>query len=519
MENNEYLKKQTSILINLYNAKRHDDVILKGKILIKKFPSQLLFYNATSLSLSAIGKDEEALIILNQALSQQNNNIFVLNNLGLINGNLNKNKLAREYYIKALSINENFIDSLINLANLNLKENRIEDAKECLIRAMKASKQPQTDEIVNLSFGQYYQSIGKFKEAINCFNIVNKLNPNNVAADKGISLIHKYLSKKDKHLETMRNKLKTINDDESLQQLYFALGKAYEDLKEYKESFGYLILANKIADKKLNYNINDQKELFVNIKKLFKNHQKLTSLKSEQKIIFVLGMPRSGTTLAEQILSSHKKIYGAGELSYLDFSIKENLMNNNKFIEEHLEDIDRAKLTKVQKEYSNGIGLFDYKEDYIIDKAPLNFKWIGFIKILFPKSKIIHCNRDSMDVCFSNFKNSFASKTVGFSFNLEKLGIYFNLYKDLMLFWKDKFKNDIFELSYEELVSNQEEITKKLINFCELEWDEKCLSPHKNTKGVSTASLAQVRSPIYKSSIKKWKEYDKELDQLKKIIL
>ena len=121
MDNLEYLKKQTQILINLYNAKRYEEVILKGKILIKKFPNQLLFYNATSLSLSATGKDEEALKILSKALSQQNNNIHVLNNLGLINGNLNKNTLAREYYDKALSVKENFIDALVNLANLNLK--------------------------------------------------------------------------------------------------------------------------------------------------------------------------------------------------------------------------------------------------------------------------------------------------------------------------------------------------------------------------------------------------------------
>ena len=221
-------------MINLYNAKRFEDVVSKGKILIKKFPNQLLFYNATSLSLSAIGKDEEALKILAQALSQQNNNIHVLNNLGLINGNLNKNKIAREYFDKALLINENFIDTLVNLANLNLKENRIQEAKECLDKAAKTSKIPETDIIIYSALGQYYQHVGNFKEAINCFNIVNKLNPENVIADKGISLIHKYKNKDDEHLKLMEGKLNKINDKENLQHLFFALGKAYEDLNEYK---------------------------------------------------------------------------------------------------------------------------------------------------------------------------------------------------------------------------------------------------------------------------------------------
>ena len=222
MDNLEYLKKQTQILINLYNAKRYEEVILKGKVLIKKFPNQLLFYNATSLSLSATGKDEEALKILSKALSQQNNNIHVLNNLGLINGNLNKNTLAREYYDKALSVKENFIDALVNLANLNLKENKIGETKECLDKAAKASDNPQSDIIIYSALGQYHQHLGNFNEAIDCFNTVNKLSPNNVIADKGISLIHKYRSKDDPHLKVMEEKLNTIQDDEILQHLYFA---------------------------------------------------------------------------------------------------------------------------------------------------------------------------------------------------------------------------------------------------------------------------------------------------------
>ncbi len=518
MDNLEYLKKQTQILINLYNAKRYEEVILKGKVLIKKFPNQLLFYNATSLSLSATGKNEEALKILSKALSQQNNNIHVLNNLGLINGNLNKNILAREYYTKALSHNENFIDALVNLANLNLKENKIEETKKCLDKAAKASKNPQSDIIIYSALGQYYQHLGNFDEAISCFNTVNKLNPNNLIADKGISLIHKYKSKDDPHLKIMEEKLNTIKDDEILEHLYFALGKAYEDLKEYKKSFEFLNRGNQITDKRFNYDMDEQKTLFLNIKRLFKNSDISKKIDSKLKIIFILGMPRSGTTLAEQILSSHKKVYGAGELSFLEFSIKNNLLENNKFINDTIDEVDFEKLSTIQNEYVKGIKSFEHKEKIIIDKAPLNFRWIGFIKMIFPDSKIIHCTRDPMDICFSNFKNNFSSKTVGFSYNLEKIGIYYNLYKDLMLFWKEKLKNNIFELSYEELIENQKETTKKLLDFCNLEWDENCLSPHKNEKIVSTASLAQVRSPIYKSSVKKWENYSEQLKKLNTLI-
>ncbi len=518
MENSENLKKQASTLVNLYNSKNFEDVIKKGKLLIKKYPNQLLFYNATSLSLSAIGKNEEALKLLKNALNQENNNIHVLNNLGLISGILNKNELARSYYEKALSINENFIDALVNLANLNLKENRVNEAKSFLDKAASLSKSHQTDIIIYSALGQYHQYVGNFKEAIECFNTVNKINPINVIADKGISLVHKYTDENDPHLKLMEQKIEKIKDQENLQHLYFALGKAYEDLKKFDKSFKYISYGNKIADKKFNYNIGDQRKLFKDIKKLFENSKIDKKIEPKKKIIFIVGMPRSGTTLVEQILSCHNKIYGAGELAYLDIAIKENLMKNDEFIKEKIGDFDSKSFINVQEAYMRGINLFDYKEEFLVDKAPLNFKWIGIIKIIFPNSKIIHCKRDPMDVCFSNFKNNFSSKVIGFCYNLKKLGAYYNLYKDLMTFWNEKFDEDIFNLSYEELINNQEKVTKDLIEFCDLEWDENCLSPHKNNKTVATASLAQVRSPIYKTSIKSWENYKNELEEIKKII-
>ena len=123
-----------------------------------------------------------------------------------------------------------------------------------------------------------------------------------------------------------------------------------------------------------------------------------------------------------------------------------------------------------------------------------------------------------MDVCFSNYKNTFTSESIAFCYNLNKLGNYFKLYKDLMNFWYQIYNDQIYKLSYEKLINDQEGETKKLIKFCELEWDLNCLSPHKNNKKVSTASLAQVRSPIYKSSIKLWENYSKNLNDLKKLI-
>ena len=520
----KYLETQASILINLYTAKKFDEAIQKGKVLIKKFPDQIIFYNATSLSLSALGKNLEALKILKVALELNPKNISVLNNLGLINSKLNKNKEAREYLERVISINEKFTDALLNLGNLDLKEGKTQSAKKRLSDALILSDNSQSDFIINTALGNLNQQLGNFQDARDNFDIVNKINPLSTAADKSISTIHKYLHKDDPHLVSMLKKLEIVKDDENLKPLYFAIGKAYEDVKDYKNSFKYVKLGNDIADKQIKYNISKEKNLFFEIKRLFESSQKTKIDDAETRIIFILGMPRSGTTLVEQIISSHNEVYGAGELSYMediiknliDYKAQEDVDLSNNF--KNIEKFGFEKLKLAQREYIEKLKSHGSKEKIITDKAPLNFRWIGFIKMIFPNSKIIHCERNSMDTCYSNFKNAFSGVSLGFCYNLEKLGNYFNMYKDLMLFWNTKFTGQIYNLSYEKLIRNKDLEVKNLIKFCELSWDEKCLNPHLNKKTVATASLAQVRTPVYKSSVDKWKNVEDELKDLKKII-
>ena len=161
---------------------------------------------------------------------------------------------------------------------------------------------------------------------------------------------------------------------------------------------------------------------------------------------------------------------------------------------------------------------FRTKCKYITDKAPLNFRWIGLIKLMLPNAKIIHCTRDSKDNCLSLYKNFFAGNNINFSYDLEILAKYHNLYKDLMLFWKNLVPNFICDISYEILTENQEDETKKLLDFCGLSWDKNCLFFHKNKRGITTASLSQARQPLYRSSVKSWKKFEKQLSPLIQIL-
>ena len=162
----------------------------------------------------------------------------------------------------------------------------------------------------------------------------------------------------------------------------------------------------------------------------------------DKKIIFIIGMPRSGTSLIEQVLSAHEEVVGAGELTFLTESIyKEFFINSNEF---DSSSISLEKLKSIQKFYIDKINEFDYSEKYIVDKAPLNFKWAGFIKKIFPNSYIINCNRDPMDICWSNYKQNYSSSNLAFAYNLKNLAQYYNLYSEYMNFWQKVLGEKIY---------------------------------------------------------------------------
>ena len=302
--------------------------------------------------------------------------------------------------------------------------------------------------------------------------------------------------------------------------LCFSLSKAEEDLKNIKEASKFMVMGNKTKKELIKYDVNHDLKLIKNIKETFINFETKIELEDkDNKVIFILGMPRSGTSLVEQIISSHSKVFGCGELPILSKIVKDNFLINEKTISENLSNIknDPHILKKIKLEYLNYIKNFDVKEKYITDKAPLNFRWIGFIKLIFPNSKIIHCIRDPKNNCLSIFKNLFEGG-LNFSYDQEDLVKYYEQYFDLMNFWKSKYKSSILDINYEDLVSDKISEIKKIIEFCQLDFEENCLSFHKNKNPIKTMSTVQARQPIYKSSINpfaKYKEYLPIIDNLK----
>ena len=235
--------------------------------------------------------------------------------------------------------------------------------------------------------------------------------------------------------------------------------------------------------------------------------------------IFILGLPRSGSTLVEQILASHSKVEGTRELpdiSLLGRKLTKIKPPGIKYPDavKHMTD---EEMTEFGEDYLKTSMRYRTDRPYFIDKMPNNFAHIGFIKTILPNAKIINAKRHPLDSCVSSFKQLFY-KGQSWSYDLFEIGEYYLEYIRLMNHWHEIYPGDIYDISYESLIENQEEETKKLIDYCGLDWEEGCLKFYENKRSVNTASSEQVRQPIYKGAMFAWKNYESELGPLIEIL-
>ena len=294
----------------------------------------------------------------------------------------------------------------------------------------------------------------------------------------------------------------------------------FKNQKDYDKAGQYLGRGNKIQYSMKNFDLEQEEKFFLRIIEIFSKKRifKVNQLIQKNIPIFICGMPRSGTTLCEQILSSHSRVDGAGELSYLAETSNINKIISptddelNKFEETVNSKKDLLQTREKYLDYLKSHGKDDVQ--YICDKMPHNFILIGLIKLIFPEAKIIYCKRNPIDNCFSLYSHKFMEMSHQYSYDQRMLAKYYLLHEKLMKFWLKKMGDDIFILDNEELVNNQESISKKLIKFCKLEWENQCLEFHKNKRQVRTASIEQVRKPINNKSIGAWKKYERFLKEM-----
>ena len=459
----------------------------------------LAHYNLgnTYRELAKLSKAEES---YKKAIFLKPNFFEAYYNLGIVSKNNLKLEEAEKYYKQALHLNPTFSEAHNNLGTVLENLGRLNESE---IHYKKAIALKPNDARVHNNLGTVLEQQGKLKDAQIYYEKAIKLDSSLANAYRQLSLIKKFDSY-DQHYHLIKKIYldKNISDDQRC-HINFALAKIHEDLKNFEKAFHHLSEGNKIKKNLIKYNIKKDIELFNQIKLSQKKIEKITVKinKNKSKLIpiFIIGMPRSGTTLVEQIISSHSKVTGLGELPFVSqfgYSITTNAS-----------EYSEATISKFRNDYLEKVTTIGNGNLIITDKMPQNFLFTGLIATAFPEAKILHVKRNPAAVCWANYKQWFKSKDIGYSYSIDDIIKYYKLYEDLMEFWNKVFKNKIYKVNYDTLTIDQENEIKKLIKYLGLNWEEACLSPEKNDRSVSTASNIQIRNKIFKGSSQKWKKY------------
>jgi len=513
---NLYLNREIERITENLNKKNFKKAEQDSKRLLKEFPKHFAVNNLLGLCFYYQNKMNDSELYFSKAIKEEKKFEDGYKNLGIVYKRTGKIIKAKNIFEQLLLINPKSINGLINLADIFQELNQIEKAINFYKKVLEIDK---TSYLIFFKIGVCLQSLGKFDEATNYFNKSMELNKAFTQPEYNISLSSKYKSENDSHFKRLKEKDSIISNNlREKVPIYYSLGKAYEDIKKTDKAFQFFNKAASLEKKFINYDFDHEKKLFKNIKTFF-NKKEIAYINSKEKsnVIFILGMPRSGTTLVEQIISSHDDVYGAGELPDVMNIFLTHFFDRKKrvFLLSNKQLNDKKFLKKIRQEYFDSIGrFFSDEKKILIDKSPFNFKFIGLIKLILPNAKIIQCERNSIDNCLSIYKSNIASAASNFKYDFKQLAEYYKSYLDLMNFWKKKFPDFIYKLSYEKLVQNQKDETKKVLKFCNLSLNKKCFKFEKNVKFIKTASLFQARKPVYQTSINSWKKYEKHLSPL-----
>ena len=524
---------ETNIL-NLFKEKNYKRVIESGLKLLKKNPKNYQLVYSIGLSYVNLQNYTEAEKYFDKLLYfQKKPELFYIQ--ANIHKQLKKYDSAINYFEEAIRLNPHFSEAYNNLGNTKKRVGKIDEAINCFEKAIQL-KENNIQAYFNLA--NIYKENKYFKELIKIYEKILSFNQNDTKTlynlgsaylflgdiSKGKYYFEKIIKINKNHIPSYRNYIsvtKIAKKDEIFKQLellnedvfsdddkvlfYDALSKGYFDQDNDQLAFKYLEKSNSLKKKNSKFSFEKTEIQFRDIKNLFKNINNINinfKDKLKSRPIFIIGMPRSGTTLIEQILSSHSQIHGAGELNFLPKIVDKLGIKKPQDFESFFTKIRNLYYEQIIKISNN---------PYIIDKLPANFKWVGIIINAFPEAKIIHIERNPMAVCWSNYKTSFIDSGMDFNLSQQDIAKYYSLYFDLMNFWKSKYKSNILNIDYENFVNDFVYNSKEILNFLDLKWEDQIKNYDKNTRPVTTASFQQIREGIKKNTSLAWKKYSNYL--------
>ena len=484
-----------------------------------------------------------------KVLKKDKNNIDALRLLGLLAFKTKDYEIAERLFLKVLQLDPSFSLAWDNLAKLYRIQNKLLKSIPAFENLIKLD--PRNFEAL-VSLGTVFIKLSKYHEGIKLYEESLKIKPENPRVYLSLGHALKTIGERKKSEAAYQNAIKyfslsgeaywslanlktyefsdkeIINMESSLiknihpnelTQMHFALGKAYESKRQFDKSFEHYAEGNWQQRKQISYNAEDYKISIDELIDFFDKNKNLYNLKAQSNFddpIFILGLPRSGSTMIEQILSSHSLIEGTQELpNILTISRDIKLIDQKKGYPNNLLGLDQSSFDDLGKKYIDETKWARSSTPYFIDKMPNNFVHIGLIKLILPKAKIIDARRNPMDTCFSCFKQYFA-KGQHFTYDLDDIARYYKDYVRLMDYWKQLFPEEIFTINYEQVIDNPNDRIRDLLEFCNVKFEDSCINFHKSKRPVKTASSEQVRQPMYKTGLDYWKNYSNNLDTLLK---
>lgn len=443
-------------------------------------PKLPMTHHRLGIALLVMGMFEESLEQFAAVLRLQPDLVEAHKYRGIALTKLGKRPEARAAYRKALELNPDYLDASLCEADLLEQEGEVEEAYGKIVPFLERGEQHPA---LGMVFANLCRRLGRCQEAVDYL--------------EGL-IAHQQLPVAGR------------------EQVHFALGKVYDGLGEYDAAFASFRKANDLRPHR--FNPESHTATFTALIEMFDRAFLAEASRAQvdsHTPLFIVGMPRSGTSLVEQILASHPEVFGAGELGDIGFFVTE--LAEGRYGQRGypvcFRSLSRAVLDRLARRYLDHLHRLAHGARRVTDKLPQNFQHLGLIALLFPESRVIHCVRDPRDTCLSIYFQPFF-ENVSFASDLRHCGLYYRQYERLMAHWRQVLDLPILEVRYEDLIAKQDTLSREMVAFAGLEWDERCISFHKTKRTVATCSYEQVQRPIYTSSIARWKHYERHLAPL-----
>lgn len=387
---------------------------------------------------------------------------------------------------------------------------------------------------VQALLGDLKVALGDFPSACAHYNASLAIDPGNVNALSGLSRLERPESKSELAARIGARLTEPGLSEEERIVLLFARGNLLDRVGEHEAAMTYFQNGNRRKHAVTPYSLEANAASVARLKRAFSTEvmasaEVASTVKNQGEAadmpIFILGMPRSGTTLVERILGAHPQVHAAGELIYLMRIIQDwpELIGDAPGYEaqgypDGIASLGPADRARLGRRYLDKVCALAGGKPRITDKNPFNFEHLGLISLILPGAKVVHCTRDAMDLCTSNYVTLYQGNQGAFSYDLADVAGYYRLYRELMDHWRAVTRLDVMELSYEALIEDQEAESRRLLAFCGLPWDEGVLAFEQQGGAVQTASSIQVRQPITRSSLGRWRRYGVALEPLKQAL-